>query len=71
MRHQPNSILSEEDGIYQLSALVGLRDLLPRFWDRSASGSFVLDLADLHQSNIFVDEDWNVTRLINLEFAPV
>jgi hypothetical protein len=71
MRHQPNSILSEKDGIYQLSALVGLRSLLLRFWDRSSSGSFVLDLADMHQSNIFVDEDWNVTRLIDLEFAPV
>ena len=72
MRHQLNSILSNNDGIYQLSALTALRSLLPRFWDQhSRSGPFVLTLADLHQSNIFVDEEWNVTRLIDLEFAPV
>lgn len=26
---------------------------------------------DMHQSNIFVDEDWNITSLIDLEFASV
>ncbi|KAF2669045.1 hypothetical protein BT63DRAFT_249075 [Microthyrium microscopicum] len=70
MRHQPNSILSEKDGIYQLAALVGLRDLLSLFYG-SSSGTFVLNLVDMHQSNIFVDENWNITRLIDFEFAPV
>lgn len=72
MRYQLNSILNQDDGIYQLSALAALRTLLPRFWDqRSRSGPFVLTLADLHQSNFFVDDEWNITRLIDLEFAPV
>lgn len=72
MRYQLNSILNKRDGIFQLSALVGLRALLPRFWNQfSRSGPFVLTLPDMHQSNIFVDDDWNVTRLIDLEFAPV
>lgn len=72
MRHQLNSVLSIKDGIYQLSALVALRALVPRFWDqRSRNGPFILTLVDLHQSNIFVDDEWNVTRLIDLEFAPV
>jgi len=71
MRYQPNSILGKNDGIYQLSALIGLRALLPRFWDRDCEGPFVLTLTDLHQSNFFVDDDWNITRLIDLEFAPV
>lgn len=72
MRHQLNSILSIKDGIYQLSALAALRALVPRFWDqRSRNGPFILTLVDLHQSNIFVDDEWNVTRLIDLEFAPV
>jgi hypothetical protein len=71
MRYQPNSILSEKDGIYQLSALTGLCSLLPQFWNCSPSGSFVLDLADMHQSNIFVDDNWNVTCLIDLEFVPL
>lgn len=72
MRHQLNSILSKNDGIYQLSALTALRALIPRFWDQhSSNGPFVLTLPDMHQSNIFVDDEWNVTRLIDFEFAPV
>jgi hypothetical protein len=30
-------------------------------------GPFPLQLTDLHASNIFVDEDWNITCLIDLE----
>lgn len=29
----------------------------------------LLSRTDLHQSNIFVDLDWNVTCLVNLEWA--
>lgn len=32
------------------------------------NGPFLLQPTDLHQSNIFVDEDWNVTCLIDLEW---
>lgn len=32
------------------------------------NGPFVLQLTDLHQSNIFVDDDWNVTCLLDLEW---
>nr|POF12755.1 hypothetical protein CFP56_09907 [Quercus suber] len=72
MHFQPNSILSKNDGIYQLSALVGLRALLPQFWNQaSRDGPFVPTLTDMHQSNIFVDDEWNVTRLIDFEFAPI
>lgn len=70
LRHQPNSIISKDDGIYQLSALTAFRALLPRFW-RWRDAPFVVNLTDLHQSNVFVDEDWNITRVIDLEFAPV
>lgn len=70
--HQSNSILSINDGTHQLAALVGMRALLPRFFtNQSDSGPFVLTLPDLHKSNIFVDDDWNVTGVIDLEFAPV
>ena len=72
MTHQMNSILDEDDGVQQLSALVGLRALLPHFWDlESRQGPFVLSLPDLHASNIFVDDDWNIVSIIDLEFAPV
>ena len=72
MRHQLNSVLNKADGIYQIGALVGLRALLPRFWNvESRNGPFVLNLIDMHQSNIFVDDDWNITHLIDFAFAPV
>ena len=31
----------------------------------------MLTLPDMHQSNIFVDDDWNVVSVIDFEFAPV
>ncbi|KAH9817005.1 hypothetical protein Tdes44962_MAKER05583 [Teratosphaeria destructans] len=70
MQHQPNSILSRKDGLYQLSALVGLRAILPQiFKPESVREQYALHLCDLHQSNIFVDDDWNITRIIDFEFA--
>ncbi|KAH0203617.1 hypothetical protein KCU99_g3593, partial [Aureobasidium melanogenum] len=72
MTHQMNAILDEDDGVHQLSALVGIRALLPHFWNlESRKGPFVLSLPDLHASNIFVDDDWNIVGIIDLEFAPV
>ncbi|RMZ85019.1 hypothetical protein DV738_g273, partial [Chaetothyriales sp. CBS 135597] len=70
MQHQANSILNRDDGIYQLSALVGLCATIPRLFNTSLSrGRFVMNFTDLHQSNMFVDNDWNITRIIDLEFA--
>lgn len=72
LRFQPNSILGRPDGVFQLSALVALRALLPVFWKQDVrDDAFVLTLPDLHQSNIFVDDDWNIVGVIDLEFAPV
>lgn len=70
MQHQPNSVLDRDDGISQLSALVGLRAILPRHFNiHQNHEQFVMNFTDLHQSNIFVDENWNITRVIDLEFA--
>jgi hypothetical protein len=72
LRHQPNAILGKGDGIFQLSALTALRALFPKFYNQtSRNDPFVLTLPDLHQSNIFVDDNWNVVSVIDLEFAPV
>lgn len=72
MRHQPNAIHDAADGRSQLSALTNLRTLLPMMVDRQDRGSpFTLSLTDLHASNIFVDNDWNITYIIDLEFACV
>jgi len=73
MRYQLNSILGRPDGVFQLSALAALRALFPVFWKHPSpqEDAFVLTLPDLHQSNMFVDEDWNIVGVIDLEFAPV
>ncbi|KAF2150709.1 hypothetical protein K461DRAFT_314663 [Myriangium duriaei CBS 260.36] len=70
LRHQPNSIHNEYDGKWQMAALAGMRTVLPLFTNRELrDGPFVLTLTDLHQSNIFVDDEWNITKLIDLEWA--
>jgi hypothetical protein len=72
LRFQPNAILGRPDGVFQLSALAALRALLPVFWKQDLHNrDFVLTLPDLHKSNLFVDDDWNVVGAIDFEFAPV
>ncbi|GAB1205928.1 hypothetical protein APSETT445_004607 [Aspergillus pseudonomiae] len=68
--YQPNAIHSINDGEEQFAALTMMRGLLHQFVSRQyRDGPFVLTLTDLHPSNIFVDEDWHVTSLIDLEWA--
>ena len=70
IRYQPNSILDKADGEAQLSALTIMRALLQHFTDRDLRhGPFILTLTDLHQSNVFVDSDWHIVRIIDLEWA--
>ncbi|KAM3497600.1 hypothetical protein MY11210_009700 [Beauveria gryllotalpidicola] len=70
LRHQPNSIKDYEDGESQMAALAGLRATMHQFLDPTyRQGPFHLTLSDLHQSNIFVDENWNIKTIIDLEWA--
>ncbi|KAM4055031.1 aminoglycoside phosphotransferase [Hirsutella rhossiliensis] len=70
VRHQPNSIHHQSDGEQQLAALTAMRALLPKFMDpQLREGPFIFSLTDLHQSNIFVDDDWHITSIIDLEWA--
>ncbi|KAK2757372.1 hypothetical protein FQN54_004887 [Arachnomyces sp. PD_36] len=70
IRHQPNSIHDEYDGQAQMGALTIMRALHPHFTDRDLRhGPFVFTLTDMHASNIFVDRDWNIKYLIDLEWA--
>ncbi|TPX22606.1 hypothetical protein DIZ76_014483 [Coccidioides immitis] len=69
-RHQPNAVSDLQDGFYQTCALMVMRSVWPCFFRRDLfRGPFFLCLTDLHQSNIFVDDDWNVKCLIDLEWA--
>jgi hypothetical protein len=70
IRHMRNSIHNTSDGEEQLSALTMMRALLRHFTNRDLRyGPFVLTLTDIHQSNIFVDNNWNITAMIDLEWA--
>lgn len=47
-----------------------MRAIISHFVDRNLRhGPFIFTLTDMHQSNIFVDDQWNITSLIDLEWA--
>lgn len=70
LRNQPNAVNNVQDCGYQMSALAAMRTVAPLFFCRDfARGPFVFTLTDLHQSNIFVDDKWNITCLVDLEWA--
>ncbi|KAE8351702.1 hypothetical protein BDV28DRAFT_162229 [Aspergillus coremiiformis] len=70
LRHQPNAVNSVEDGFYQTSALMVMKSVWSSFFQRDLRrGPFFLNLTDLNQTNIFVDKDWNIKYLIDLEWA--
>jgi hypothetical protein len=68
--HQPNTVATEIDGQFETAGLMAARAIFPRMLRKDLrSGPFVCSLTDLHQSNILVDDDWNIVRIIDLEFA--
>lgn len=70
IRYQPNAINDTGDYIYQTSALTAMRTAFPSFFrPELRRGPYVFMLTDLHQSNIFVDKDWHITSLLDLEWA--
>lgn len=69
-RHQPNAVNNLGDCVHQLSILSAMRTVFPEFFQRELRrGPFVFVLTDLHQSNIFVDAEWHITCLVDLEWA--
>lgn len=68
--HQPNAIYSRDDAYYQMTSLAAANVLLPQLFRRELNhGPFALSLTDLHRSNILVDDEWNITCIIDLEFS--
>jgi hypothetical protein len=68
--HKPNSINHLEDGFYQTSALMVMRSIWSCYFSRELlRGPLFLTFTDIHQSNIFVDYEWNITYFIDLEWA--
>jgi hypothetical protein len=70
LRHQPNAVNDVEDCLFQIAALTIMKTVFHHFFQpKFRRGPFFLTLTDLHQSNIFVDEDWNIQYLVDLEWA--
>jgi hypothetical protein len=70
IRHQPNSIIDEKDGYAQMANLFAMRGLLSHFTSRDLRrGPFAFTLTDLHGSNIFVDRNWHIKSIIDLEWS--
>ncbi len=66
----PNAVSDAADCRGQMAARVVLSMLLRRYANPSCrAGPFLLQLTDLHASNILVDDDWNVACLIDLEWV--
>lgn len=65
----PHAVRDEDDARERLTIRTLLRAVAHHFILRERrDGPFLLQLTDFHQSNIFVDDDWNVTCLIDLEW---
>lgn len=68
--HQPNAIRNQDDAWYQMTSLAAAKSMFPQLFRRDlCKGPFVFAFTDLHASNIFVDDEWNITSIIDLEFA--
>lgn len=72
IKHQPNAIHDRNDGETQLACITLTKALMRHFTQRHlCHGPFVMQLTDLHPSNLFVDENWRITKVIDLEWACV
>ncbi|QSS55177.1 hypothetical protein I7I53_02987 [Histoplasma capsulatum var. duboisii H88] len=70
LQYQRNAAYSEEDVRAQAKDLVLMRASLHKFTDRYLhNGPFIMQLTDMHASNIFIDKDWNIKHIIDLEWA--
>ncbi len=67
--HYRHAVRDDEEARERMTIRTLLRAVTHHFVlpDRR-DGPFLLQPTDLHQSNIFVDDDWNVTCLIDLEW---
>jgi hypothetical protein len=67
---QPNRVFNEEDCRGQMAVHTLLRTLSHKYIKRETrNGPFVLQFTDFHESNIFVDQEWNITCFIDLEWV--
>ncbi|KPM39865.1 hypothetical protein AK830_g6701 [Neonectria ditissima] len=67
--HHPHAVQDEDDARERFTIRMLHRAVSHHFIRRCwRNGPFLLQPTDLHQSNIFVDDAWNVTGMIDLEW---
>ncbi|KAI1839734.1 hypothetical protein JX266_014054 [Neoarthrinium moseri] len=67
--HDPHAVRNAEDARERMAIRALLRTVMHYFISKDRrDGPYLLQLTDFHQSNIFVDDDWNITCLIDLEW---
>ena len=67
--HDGHAVRDEDDARERIAIRTLLRTLSHHFITPGQQhGPFLLQLTDFHQSNFFVDDEWNVTCLIDLEW---
>lgn len=70
LQSQPNAVNNVSDCTIQMAALTAMRAVLPISYSRKfCRGPFIFSLTDLHPSNVFVDHNWNITCLVDFEWA--
>lgn len=68
----PNAIQDEVECRREMAARVLVRSLAHRYIRaEQRNGPFLLQLNDLRPQNIFVDNDWNIKRIVDLEWVCV
>ncbi|RYO84123.1 hypothetical protein DL764_009376 [Monosporascus ibericus] len=66
----PNAIYDDDDCRSQMAIRTVLRALSHHYIKKERrNGPFFLQFTDLHPSNILVDDEWNITCLIDLEWV--
>ncbi|KAK7397868.1 hypothetical protein QQX98_012757 [Neonectria punicea] len=64
-----NSVSSEEDCYNQMGIMALLRTVAHLFINRDVrNGPFCLQLPELDLTHIFVDSEWNITHIVDLEW---
>jgi hypothetical protein len=72
VRQQRNSIRDRANGERKSAVLASLKTLSTRFSSPDLrDGPFIFMLTDIHPNNIFVDDEWHIQYLIDLEWACV
>ncbi|KEQ74653.1 hypothetical protein M436DRAFT_62113 [Aureobasidium namibiae CBS 147.97] len=70
LRDQPNAVDCKLDAEGQMATVVVLKAIRSQFIDRKLrQGPFTLQLTDIHGSNLFVDDHYNITAIVDLEWS--